>query len=302
MKRRTGYGVLLVLLGMVGPVEAQSPERPYDGEVRFDLLSFGNFFQAPADALETDVTATRVRARVGTTVDLGRPLKLYGEFGRVSYNDLGGSNAVGGGVQYLGRPQSFRLSFGLQTDRPTIDVGDEFDRADVTAIQGEYGYRSSRDWEWKGLLTLQFQGFDLNSSKDNTLFGTGAAVRYRGFGYLFSPEIGVIFGGRGAVDSRENHSQNDLYVKVRSVPAPPLYLSVQYRHRTRNYSSDDRAARNFGRTDTRKQLTALAEIHAWSYVYLNVYYALQNGISTLPSRSFTTQMLTIGMSLRTEPS
>ena len=301
MKRRTGYGVLLVLLATVGPVEAQSPERPYDGEVRFDLLSFGNFFQAPADALETDVTATRIRARLGTTVDLDRPLKLYAEFGRVSYNDLGGSNAVGGGVQYLGRPQSFRLSVGLQTDRPTIDVGDEFDRADVTTIRGEYGYRPNRDWEVKGLLTLQFQGFDLNSSKDNTLFGTGAAARYRGFGSLFSPEIGVIFGGRGAVDRHEDHSQNDLYLKVRSAPAPPLYLSVTYRHRTRNYSIDDQAARNFGRADTRKQLTALAEIHTWTYVYLNVYYAFQDGISTLASRTFTTHMLTIGVSLRTRP-
>ena len=300
MKRRTIYGVLLVLLGTVGPVEAQSPERPYEAEVRFDLLSFGNFFQAPGDALETDVTATRIQGRLGTTVDLDRPLKLYGEFGRVSYNDLGESNAIGGGVQYLGRPQSFRLSFGLQTDRPTIDVGDEFDRADVTAIRGEYGYRPSGDWELKGLLTLQFQGFDLNASKDNTLFGTGAAARYRGFGSLFSPEVGVILGSRSAVDRNEDHSQNDLYLKVRSVPAPPVYLSVAYRHRTRDYSID-RAARNFGRADTRKQVTALAEIHAWKYVYLNVYYAFQDGMSTLPSRTFTTQMLTIGISLRTAP-
>ena len=299
MKRRTIYGVLLVLLGTVGSVEAQSPERPYEAEVRFDLLSFGNFFQAPADALETDVTATRIRGRLGTTVDLDRPLKLYGEFGRVSYNDLGGSNIIGGGLQYLGRPQSFRLSFGLQTDRPTIDVGDEFDRADVIAIRGEYGYRPSRDWELKGLLTLQFQGFDLNSSKNNTLLGTGAAARYRGFGSRFSPEVGVILGGRGAVDRNEDHSQNDLYLQVRSAPAPPVYLSVRYRHRTRNYSIDDQAARNFGRVDTRNQLTASAEIHTWNYVYLSVYYAFQDGMSTLPSRTFTTQMLTIGISLRT---
>ena len=300
MKRRTIYGVLLVLLGTVGPVEAQSPERPYEAEVRFDLLSFGNFFQAPGDALETDVTATRIQGRLGTTVDLDRPLKLYGEFGRVSYNDLGESNAIGGGVQYLGRPQSFRLSFGLQTDRPTIDVGDEFDRADVTALRGEYGYRPSRDWELKGLLALQFQEFDLNASKDNTLFGTGAAVRYRGFGSLFSPEVGVILGSRGAVDRNEDHSQNDLYVKVRSAPAP-IWLSVQYRHRTRDYSIDDQAARNFGRADSRKQLTAVVEIHTWNHVYLNIYYAFQNGMSTLPSRTFTTQMLTIGISLRTAP-
>ena len=89
---------------------------------------------------------------------------------------------------------------------PTIDVGDEFDRADVTAIRDEHGYRPSRDWELKGLLTLKFQGFDLNSSKDNTLFGTGAAARYREFGSLFSPEIGVILGSWGAVDRNEDHS------------------------------------------------------------------------------------------------
>ena len=75
-------------------------------------------------------------------------------------------------------------------------------------------------------------------------------------------------------------------------------MTVDYRRRIRAYSIGDPRARNFLREDVRNQITAVAEVGMWQHVRLNLYYANQDAGSTLSSRAFRTQLLTVGISLR----
>lgn len=188
-------------------------------------------------------------------------------------------------------------SLRFELDRPTLDVGDEFGQGDALLLAGEYGYRVTPDWEVKGLADVQHQAFEFVPGRTNTLAGLGGGVRYRGFGSTFSPEVGFLTGARDATDDNEDHSQTDLYVKARSAPMPRLYVSARYRHRARDYSIGSPLVSNFGREDRRNQITALAEIQLVESVALNVYYAFQDANSTLAERTFTTQLLSFGLSV-----
>lgn len=269
--------------------------RRYEAELSFDLLAFDNFFQAPDGAAATNIYAALTVGHLGYRVSRDLPLVVFGEIGRTFYHDLQDSTLVRGGLEYDDDLHALNLAAGFDTDRPVLDVGDEFEPANVFSLNGEYGYQITPDWELKGLLELQDQSFEVSTDKDNRILGVGPAVRYRGFGYVFSPEVGALFGGRDAVADDEDHSQTDLYLKVRSVPASPVYLSFRYRHRTRDYDTEAPLSRNFQREDTRRQLTALAVVELLPQIDLNVYYAYQDAESTLASRTFDTQLLFAGL-------
>lgn len=284
-----------------GEADPQEPRaRPglqrWSFELGFEGLLFDNFFQAPDGAPSTTVEAARVSGRFEVRPQAEGPLVLVASGARTAYGSgLADSTAVAGGARIEASGHALDLMTGVESGRPILDVGDEFETADVFFVEGEYGYRVADDWEVKALLGLQSQSFEVSADKDNTLVGFGPAVRYRGFGSGFSPEAGVLFGGRSAADREEDHSQTDWYFKVRSVPADRVYLSVRYRHRLRDYSIDRQRARNFGREDTRNQLTALLVYPTDGRLALTVYYAYQSADSTLPSRTFDTQMIMAGL-------
>lgn len=313
MRGLSRIGLALLLVGACSVASARAQEEtPLDpeertaqrtslqgrlaGELGLRFLRFQNFFQAPDGEPETNVNGLQLRAELAYRLSMDRPLEAYVEAGRVAYQDLEDSSRVGAGLRLDGRPHAFDLSLALETDRPILDVGDEFETADVIYVDGEYGYRLTSDWELKGLLEAQDQSFEFTSRKDNTIHGLGAAVRYRGFGYEFSPEVGLLLGGRDATDVSENHSQNDVYVKIRSVPAPGWYISARYRHRVREYDTDVVTDRNFGREDTRDQLSAVIAYELTEELDVDAYLAHQDAESTLASRTFTTQILFLGLS------
>ena len=293
---RAAAFVVVPLLVTAAGASAQTPPK-LEAAASLDVLVFDNFFQAPAPEDGLTVTATRLLGRVGGPLDADHPVKIFGEIGRTWYSEFSGSTIFGGITQVRDRMHSLDAAVRYELDRPTLDVGDQFGQANVFSIDTEYGYRLNRDWEVKGLFDLQRQAYAVQSERTNTIFGVGGAVRYRGFGSSFSPEVGLLTGTRSVVDPSENHSQTDFYVKVRSTPTPPVYLSVRYRYRARDYSVDALDDRNFGREDRRSDLTALAAIVLARYLTLNVYYAFQDANSTVASRTFTNQLLSFGLTV-----
>lgn len=277
------------------PAPPAQEQARYQAELSFDFLAFENFFQAPDGVPSTNVYGLRAIGRLGYQAAADGSLLLFGEVGRTWYDELENSTLVRGGVEYDDNRHALFAAIGLETERPILDVGDGLGTADAVTVQGEYGYLVTRDWELKGSLVLQDQSFEAFPTRDNYILGVGPAVRYRGFGSVFSPEAGVLFGGRNAVDDDEDHSQTDLYVQVRSAPAPPVYLSVRYRHRTREYDTLEADSRNFLREDTRRQLAAVAVIELVDRLDLNLYYAFQAAESTLASRTFDNQLLFAGL-------
>lgn len=267
-------------------------------ELGASAYRFDNFFQAPDGADEQDVDATRVGGRLGYQLQPDRPLVLYATADFTAYqDDLDDSTSVGAGLESEAGRHAWHLGLLNRWDQPVFDVGDEFDRADVLQARGSYGYRLTDAWEVSGLGEWTRQEFDLTPSKDNDRYSAGGAIRYRGWGYGFSPEVGLEIGERDAQDPDEDHDQRDIWLKLRSAPTPALYLSLRYRYRTRDYSIDDPLAGNFGREDDRISWTLSARYRLTRWLALDLYYDYLDADSTKSSRIFTTQIFSLGVTV-----
>ena len=294
--------LLSVLLSLPATARAQDGE---DGgllgdrlelEARLFAASFDNFFQAPPGAPEDDVTTTRAEARLYGRLTEDGPWRLYGQAAYTFYEgDLDDATEVGVGIEREDRRQRFDLFLQRQQDRPSFDVGDEFERVDVDRLAVEYSYRLTRDWELTGLGVYEDQSFEFTPGRDNEFPMLGGAVRYRGWGYDLSPEVGIELGERDAVDPNEDHDQTDLWLKLRSAPTRRLYLSFRYRYRTRDYDVDLPGASNFGREDDRQQWTLAANLRIVHPFSVDVYYAYEDAESTKASRNFTTSLIGVGL-------
>lgn len=278
--------------------ERQSPseERHFRADLRLNSLWFDNFFQAPETAPQQNVDALAGELRL--VAPLGETVEGYSNLNYTRYEDpLEASQGVTAGLRSAGRTHGFDLFGEYLTNRPSGDVGELVEQADIRRVAGEYSYRVTRDWQLTALGDYQQQDFDITQGKDNTFLDFGGAVRYRGFGSAFSPEIGATFGERDADDPDEDHDQRDLFLKIRSAPADWAYLSLRYRHRTRDYSIAAPLATNFGREDTRKQWVATADLRTGDILTWNLYYSYEDAESTRVEREFTTSLFAAGLTI-----
>jgi len=296
----TALAVAMLLLLLVPCARAEEEEGLWGDrlelEARIFGASFDNFFQAPPGAPENDVTTTRVEARLTGKLQEEGPWKLYGQAAFIDYDGaLDNASELGVGILRDSRPHRFDLFLQRQQDRPSFDVGDEFDRVDVDRLVLEYSYRLDRDWELTALGTYEDQTFAVTRGKDNEFPTLGGAVRYRGWGSELSPEVGIEIGDRDAVDPNEDHDQIDLWLKLRSAPTRRLYLSLRYRYRTRDYDVGVPTASNFGREDDRQQWALAANVKTVRHLSVDFYYAYENADSTKASRNYTTSLLGVGL-------
>jgi hypothetical protein len=281
---------------------APPPDRQQRGEPRFEgwlkgqAYSFGNFFQASEGEPEEDVLAGY--GEVGASVKLSDriPLRAYGSFNYIHYDDelLDSSNGFRIGGRLDGRPHAFNVYLDQQMDRPTFDVGDAFDRADVRTLNGNYSYRVTRNWQVSVEGTRQDQDFDLSPLRDNEFTSFGGAIRHRG-SRIFSPEIGLNRGRRDVVDDTLSYDQQDLYLQIRSALTPALYASIRYRDRTRDYVTVATTSPYFGREDDRKQISGYADYRFARQWTLNLYGAVESNDSTIPNRDFDTSLFVLGL-------
>ena len=270
---------------------ASNQQPPFGFWLKGQALLYGNFFQAAEGTPEDDVLAGL--AEIGASYRLSRttPLRVYASYNYLKYDDelLDKSDGLRAGLRLEGRPHAFDAYFEALKDRPTFDVGDVFDRADINTVAGEYSYRFADDWSASVDGELQEQSFELTPSRDNNYYAVGAAVRYRGF-RPFSPEIGYRAGDRDVSDSVLSYQQRDLYLQIRSNPTPDLYLSLRFRDRERDY--------NLGREDTRRQIAAGVDWTTSPHLTWNFYYAHENTDTNLAGRDFDTSLLMAGLTWR----
>ncbi|MBW3565117.1 MAG: DUF560 domain-containing protein [Acidobacteria bacterium] len=283
------------------PKEVQPPppaEQRLQAWVKGQGLFFQNFFQATEGRAEEDVHAFYGEAGASYRLSRSLPVRAYASANTVQYNDdlLDSADGFRIGARGDGRPHAFDVYFDQQMDRPTFDVGDVFDRADVRTFSGQYGYRVTRDWELKAGGELQNQEFDLTPVRDNDYSEIMGAVRYRGW-RQFSPEIGFAAGERDVDDPTLSYDQSEVYLQIRSAVSPRLYASVRLRLRERDYSTSATASSNFGRSDDRQQLSGYADYELLDYLTLNLYGSFEDVDSNLEGRDFDTSMLLVGLTL-----
>lgn len=272
-------------------------------EARVHTWYFGNFFQAPDDRPKENVPALGIEGRLTHPLPLesiGQPVDAYVNLDYLQFfqSGFGGSPGLRAGARSEGRPHFWDASAQIQKDRPAFDVGDQVDKADIARLLGEYGYRFGRDWQFGADATLEKQSFSAAADSDSRFSEVGGSVRYRGFGSIFSPEIGFAAGRREVDDPTGDYRQRDLILQVRSAPTPPLYLSARLRHRVRNYSTGNAASSNFGRDDTRDQLVLSADRKHNATITWNLYFAYETADSTLGTRSFDTFLTAFGLTYR----
>lgn len=293
----------LVLVALAALFTAPAPAQPppwedpvFGSELRLYGFQYDNFFQAPEGEPEEEVTLTRVEGRFGARPSEASPFELYARGRFDSYSDgLDEAWAVGGGLRFDRRPHRADLYLEHEEDRPVFDVGDEFDRANVLRLSGEYGWRFTEAWQVSALGELRQEEFDRTTGKDNDFVSGGAALRYRGWGYDFSPELGVELGQRDADDPNEDHDQRDLWLKIRTLPVESLYLSLRFRVRDREYIIDDPAASNFEREDDRWDVTLAADFTFTDWLGLNGYVAYEDADSTKETRVYEWLLAGVGV-------
>jgi hypothetical protein len=268
----------------------------FDSEIRIHQFTFDNFFQVPDGVMEMDIDMTRVEARLGASASEESPFTVYGRGRFDSYSDdLDEAWAAGVGMAWDTDVHDADLYLEYEQDRPVFDVGDEFDRANVVRLAGEYGWRFTDDWEATVLAEARQEEFDQTSGKDNDWLSGGAALRYRGFGYAFSPEVGTAVGTRDADDPNEDMDETEYWVKIRSLPLERLYLSLRLRWRDREYSVADPARDNFGREDDRMDWTVTADLQVFEWLGVNGYYSRQDADSTKGRRVCETALGGVGL-------
>jgi len=291
-KRR--FLLILVALLLARPARAQEEKR-IETEIRLNAIAYGNFFQVPDGADKENVQAAEAQARL--TYGLGENLstKVFGYLSLTSYRQFNSSPRFAGGVMHDSRPHAVEVSAELELNQPQVDVGDGLDTADTISLVGAYSYRLTQDWEASAAFQFRDQSFDLRPRNDNHMYSAGPALRYRGFGYKFSPEVGASWGDRNAVDNNEDLSERDIFLTLRFIPTPPLYISTRLRQRHRGFSVQEEDRSNFGRMDDRLQWTVMASYQFTQHLAANLYYAYTDADSTRPSRVFTTNLLSVGV-------
>ncbi|MDX1630537.1 MAG: hypothetical protein R3234_01645 [Thermoanaerobaculia bacterium] len=296
MRRSLVLSSILILAAPL-TLAAQAPEEPrLEWQVRLLGFHFDNFFQAPEDLPERDVEAARGEVRGSYRLRPEGTTSLFATAGFTAYREgLDDSPVAGIGLESETERREWLLGLEHTRDQPVFDVGDELEQADTLRFEGAWGYRVTEGWEATLLGEWERQDFELTPGKDNDLYSAGGAIRYRGWGYELSPEIGMDVGRRDADDPNEDHDQQDLWLKLRSVPVPPLYVSLRYRLRTREYTVGDPLASNFGREDDRDYWTLNARYRLTDRVALDLYYNYLDADSDKESRIFTTQILGLGV-------
>ncbi|HEX2835405.1 MAG TPA: outer membrane beta-barrel protein [Thermoanaerobaculia bacterium] len=270
--------------------DKQAQTNPSDAPWQFWLKGNGqlyeNFFQAVEGGAEEDVTA--LYGEVGASFRIVNRMRVYGDVNYLHYNenDLDASTGIRIGLRNDAQPHSFDVYVEHLQDRPSFDVGDEFDRADIRTVAADYGWRFTHDWSLGVDGEIQHQEFDITEGRDNDFAGAGASIRWRG-SRLFSPELGVRIGNRDVDDDSLSYDQRDVYLQIRSALTPKWYLSGRIRNRSRDYNSN--------REDTRRQLTLGADYSIHPNLVLNLYGAHESTDVNLAGRDFDTTLWMAGL-------
>lgn len=282
------------------PTDSEFDERRTERleiRLRLEHSVHDNFERLPEDEEEDDTTAQRAQLGLFWSPVAGRPYKLFVEGVETDYDDRPSTRTFAGGFRLDGSRHFVETRGEISEDRPAIDLEDDPDPADVQRFDGEYDVTLGRDWQVSTGVQIEDRTHDA-PGKDSRAGVYGAALRWRGFGSLLSPEIGIGAGSKNADRPNDEYTQLDAFARLRSRPIERLYLSLRYRYREREYDVELPRASNFGRIDDRDEWTLRADVTAARFAIVNLEYVWIDSVSSRPDKSFTSSELSVGLTLR----
>lgn len=284
--------IAAVLLAGAGPLSAQlnDPGEPrvLRSEIQLQAIRFGNFFQARGGAPEEDVNAAGVEYRATYRFEAEGP-DFHGAAYVLNYDERGTETSFGGrfGVSRYGSVHWYNVYLDHMQNGYAFDIDETTANADITALAGSYSYRLTRDWRIGVDSYNEWQRFDVETGFENEYVRLQAEARYRGFGRIFEPRVGVATARRNVQNARDSYDEPFWFVQLRSRPNPRLDLSLRYRDRTRDYRTIDR-------TEDRDQVTFRADFRQTSRMAWTAMVIYEDVNSSLPGRDFDTSRLFTG--------
>jgi hypothetical protein len=288
--------VLLVFLTCVlsaADAAAQASSSP-SGQLRTGGFFYEKSYDASDDNPRQEVWAGTLEIRFEDPLADDDRLRAYTRIEFQQYRELGSSPGALVGVRRRGRRHSFDLYGSMQWNRPRLDVGDDLEKADLPGAAGSYTYRIVA-----GLQATAEAEYREEFLKPQRITGSrvrelGTIVSYRG---PLTPEIAFHRGLRTTGNRSNEYVQEGISVGLRSSAVPHVSINAHYRQRRREYTIEERTARNFARVDRRNQITAGIDISSGEHVIWNLSGAVERGDSTRPGRGFTSRTLSAGCTL-----
>jgi hypothetical protein len=115
-------------------------------------------------------------------------------------------------------------------------------------------------------------------------------VRYRGFGRIAEPRIGLAIGQRDAENNSDSYDYNHWFVQVTSRPIERLDLSLRYRDRNRDYQNADR-------TEDRGQIQLRAVFRHTDRLATTAVFTHEDVSSSVPGRDFDKSQVFAGFTI-----
>jgi hypothetical protein len=255
-----------------------------------------NFFQAPRDGVPIELLASTAEARMVIRITNPR-MNVRALVNGTTFDGFAPSVGALGGFDWVSGRHSAEASAGYQRRSPRLNAGDRTGFASIVHGTGTYGFRFPGEIQVNA-LGHYYDVYLHSQAAESRFYGGGGALRYRGFGYRFSPEVGGTYSRWDGPTTTENYDERMGWVSLRAAPSAALYLHVRYRYGLRTYLIDDAAANNFARADTRRHVTVAADVRLLPRLVWGVYYTYEDVVSTRTDRSFAAHSVMSGLSYR----
>ena len=308
---------MVLLAAFAGPLAAQERlPSILEMHVRVSGSYIDNFLQAPEHDASAELLASSAETRLILRMRKPR-LNIHARASRtVSWLVMPASQCLPDAASTLcvfdgfepdvGTAGGFDLSAGrfnmegsagYQRRSPRLFGGDEADFATIAQAEGSTGFL------FPGNMRISAMGhyhdvYQHTRKMESKYTGGGGSLRFRGFGYRFSPEIGGMISKWESPGVLDDYDEYTKWWSLRMIPVSLLYLHVRYRFGQRVYATDDSLASNFEREDERRHWTLSADLRLARRLTWGVYYTHESVESTRTGRSFVTSFLTSGLSFR----
>jgi hypothetical protein len=287
---------------------ARADESRYHFEIGVMPRYISNYFQTQ-DEFNSVATVTPIKSVYITTLsgafeyDLVRKDRETLTAGlrvrRNFFKDLPGADStdVDVSLDYNFQPNRLRFAY-FGTPRRLISVVSGRNiYGETNGLSAEYQRRLSRNWRARGAYFFSRQTFSEFNERDLSLHQVNGDVRYRVSRY-FSPGVGFEYQRGKAEDQNFSYTRPALVLLATSDVNGVAYMSFRYRFSKRDYGTDVLTDSNFGREETRHDVSFYSTVRLGGGFSLFGFYYHTNNNSNRASRTFTSYETGLGLFYR----
>ena len=294
-RRSLARGALVLshatVLSLVMTVPSSAQNRPevmafppeVTGYIRMGTILHENFFQLPDDGPRRDVLAGVLELRIEERLDGG--VRAYTRADIFQFRELGSSPGAMVGVRRIQGINQFDVAVMGQWNRPRFDHDDDPQQANVLGGLANYSVRVLPRLELMTMGEYSRQWLKGDARTRSATYEVGGAARVRPIRSL-TAEVGLLRGGNDIDDLNQRYLNETQYVAVRTSIVPRAYVSLRYRTRVRDYTTDDVKSSNRARQDRREQITGYVDLTLGDTLVWGLSAGLEDAESTKRGSGF----------------